>query len=59
VILNGRSFNQYALPLVVLSLVAAVLAALGALGTDIYLASTQWLVVAVYLAVLGIFAKVG
>lgn len=37
------------------SLVAAVLAGIGALGTDIYLASTQWILVAILLAAWGIF----
>ncbi len=36
-----------------LSAVSAFLAGLGALGTDIYLASTQWLLVS---AVLGVWA---
>jgi len=36
-----------------LSVVSVVLAVIGAIGTDIYLASTQWLLVA---AVLGIWA---
>ncbi len=33
------------------SVVATILAAIGATGTDIYLASTQWLLVAVLLGV--------
>lgn len=40
------------------SLVAIVLAALGYLGTDIWLASTQWLLVAAVLALFGVYVKV-
>ena len=56
-VLEGQSFKQYSLPLLFLSLIAALLSAVGALGTDIYLASTQWLLVAIFLAVLAVFAK--
>lgn len=41
-----------------LSLICVILAGIGALGTDIYLASTQWLLVGIFLAVLGIYAKI-
>lgn len=37
------------------SYVATIFAIFGALGTDIYLASTQWLLVAAVLAVWGVF----
>jgi hypothetical protein len=37
------------------SVAAVVLALLGALGRDIYLASTQWLLVAVVLAGWGVY----
>ena len=36
---------------------AVFLAAFGYLGTDIWLASTQWLLVAAVLAALGVYAK--
>ncbi|MBU1931083.1 hypothetical protein KJ965_00095 [Patescibacteria group bacterium] len=39
------------------SLVAVVLAMIGALGYDLYLASTQWLLVSVILATWAVFAK--
>lgn len=39
------------------SIVAVFLAAIGYLGTDIWLASTQWLLVAAVLAALGVYAK--
>jgi hypothetical protein len=41
--------------LVIGSLVAVFFSLVGALGTDIYLASTQWLLVAVVLAVWGVY----
>lgn len=41
----------------VLSGVCVVLAGIGALGTDIWLASTQWLLVAAVLAEFGIYLK--
>lgn len=37
------------------SVIGVVLAALGAMGTDIYLASTQWLLVSITLAAWGIY----
>jgi len=37
------------------SIVSTVLALIGLLGTDIYLASTQWMLVGILLAVWGIF----
>lgn len=40
------------------SLVAVVFSALGYLGVDIWLASTQWLLVAAVLALFGVYAKV-
>ena len=39
------------------SLATVLLAALGWLGSDIWLASTQWLLVAVVLAAFGVYAK--
>ncbi|MEK7061386.1 MAG: hypothetical protein AAB954_01865 [Patescibacteria group bacterium] len=40
------------------SVLSVVLAGLGAMGTDIWLASTQWLLVAAVLALFGIYLKV-
>ncbi len=37
------------------SVMAVILAGIGATGTDIWLASTQWLLVAIFLAVSGVF----
>ena len=37
--------------------VAVLFSAMGYLGTDIWLASTQWLLVAVVLALFGVYVK--
>ena len=39
------------------AVLSVVLAGIGYLGTDIWLASTQWLLVAAVLALFGIYAK--
>lgn len=39
------------------SILAIILSGVGYLGTDIWLASTQWLLVAAVLAGLGVYAK--
>jgi len=39
------------------SVIAVLLAGVGYLGTDIWLASTQWLIVAAVLAAFGVYAK--
>jgi hypothetical protein len=38
-----------------LSIAATVLAAVGALGYDLYLASTQWLLIAAVLGIWGVY----
>jgi len=43
--------------LMVSSALAVVLSAIGYLGTDIWLASTQWLLVAAVLALFGVYFK--
>jgi len=40
------------------AMVAIILSAIGYLGTDIWLASTQWLLVAAVLALFGVYTKV-
>lgn len=45
----------YARVLMAGSVVAVILAGIGAAGTDIWLASTQWLLIAIFLAVAGVF----
>lgn len=39
------------------SVLAVMLSAIGYLGTDIWLASTQWMLVAVVLALFGVYLK--
>ncbi|HLE49020.1 MAG TPA: hypothetical protein VI819_03255 [Patescibacteria group bacterium] len=43
--------------LMVLSFVAVVFSGIGYLGTDIWLASTQWLLVAMVLGIFGVYLK--
>ncbi len=39
------------------ALISVILAAIGYLGTDIWLASTQWLLVAAVLALFGLYGR--
>lgn len=39
------------------ALIAVLLAGVGFLGTDIWLASTQWLIIAAVLTAFGVYAK--
>ena len=41
------------------ALISVILSAIGYLGTDIWLASTQWLLVAAVLALFGVYARMG
>lgn len=41
------------------ALISIILAAIGYLGTDIWLASTQWLLVAAVLALFGVYTRTG
>lgn len=41
------------------SFVSIILSAIGYLGTDIWLASTQWLLVAAVLALFGVYLRMG
>jgi uncharacterized membrane protein len=52
---NNNMFSQV---LMGGALLSVVLSAIGYLGTDIWLASTQWLLVAAVLALFGIYMKV-
>lgn len=51
---NKKVFSQY---LIYGAVVAVLLAAEGWVGADIWLASTQWLLVAAVLALFGIYMK--
>lgn len=44
--------------LIVLSVIAIVLSIIGALGTDIWLASTQWALVAGVLGIWAVYIKI-
>ncbi len=41
------------------AVISVILAAIGYLGTDIWLASTQWLLVAAVLALFGVYTRLG
>ena len=43
--------------LIILAVIAVILAFAGAVGTDIWLASTQWLLVSAVLAIWGVYVK--
>jgi len=49
--------EQFSQPCFYLSVLATILAAIGALGLDLWLASTQWLIVAAVLAVWSIYLE--
>jgi hypothetical protein len=53
---KGRMFSSV---LMSGSVLAVILAAVGYLGTDIWLASTQWLLVAAVLALFGVYTRLG
>lgn len=58
-LVNKSDWQRYSQYLVWAAVVAVGLAALGWLGTDIWLGSTQWMVVAAVLAAFGIYARLG
>jgi len=55
--MNKKDMKMYSQVLMGASLVAVVLSALGYMGVDIWLASTQWLLVAAVLALFGLYLK--
>lgn len=54
---NSSRWETYSQALIMGAILAVFFAALGYLGTDIWLASTQWLLVGGVLAALGVYAK--
>ena len=44
--------------LIYASIICVILAFIGALGTDLWLASTQWMLIALTLAVWGVFVLI-
>lgn len=55
--MKKKDLKKVSQVLVGASVAAVVLSGIGYLGSDIWLASTQWLLVAVVLALFGIWAK--
>lgn len=55
-VLKSR-WDGYSQILIAGAIISVFFSALGYLGTDIWLASTQWMIVAAVLAGLGIYAK--
>ncbi|MAG60075.1 hypothetical protein CMO96_04780 [Candidatus Woesebacteria bacterium] len=56
-IFKKSDWGLYSQILISGSVIAVILGGLGFLGTDIWLASTQWLIVAAVLAAFGVYAK--
>lgn len=50
-------YKKVSVVLMVLAVAAVVMAGVGSLGYDLWLASTQWLLVAAVLALFGVYAK--
>lgn len=57
--LDKKSKAMYSKLLLYLAVIAILLSAVGWLGPDIWLASTQWLLVAAVLVLFGIYLKLG
>lgn len=57
--LDKKSKDMYSQVLIGGSVIAIILSAVGWIGPDIWLASTQWLLVALVLAAFGIYMKLG
>lgn len=53
--MRGKDSLAAAKTLVYGSVVAVVLSVIGMLGTDLYLASTQWMLVGILLAIWGLY----
>lgn len=54
---NIKSKKFWSQLLFLLGAIAAILSAMGAFGFDIYLASTQWILVGIFFAVAGIYVR--
>lgn len=55
--LSKKDMKLYSKALMGGALVAILLAAVGYMGTDFWLASTQWLLVSAVLALFGVYTK--
>ena len=56
--MNKKDMKSLSSVLMAGAFVSVVLSGLGYFGTDIWLASTQWLLVAAVLALFGVYTKV-
>ena len=57
--MNKKDMKMYSQVLIGGSAVSVVLAGIGYLGTDIWLASTQWLLMASVMALFSVYFKLG
>jgi hypothetical protein len=55
--MGKKTYKKVSMVLIVLALAAVAMSAVGYLGYDLWLASTQWLLVAAVLALFGVYAK--
>ena len=55
--MKKKDLGTFSQVLMVISFIAVILSAIGYLGVDIWLASTQWLIVAAVLAMFGVYLK--
>lgn len=56
--MKKKSLEKISNVLMSLALVSVILAGVGYLGFDIWLASTQWLLVTIVLALFGVYLKI-
>ncbi len=56
--MKKKDMRQVSQVLIAGAVIAVVLAAIGYTGVDIWLASTQWLLVAAVLALFGVYTKI-
>ena len=50
--------KQFGDVLIVLAVITVILSIIGALGTDLWLASTQWVLIAAVLSVWAVYVKI-
>jgi hypothetical protein len=55
--LKKKDWRQLSQLIMGAAVIAVVLSAMGYMGTDIWLASTQWLLVAAVLSLFGLYAR--
>lgn len=57
IVVKKKDLATLSQALMIFAFVAVVLSAIGYLGVDIWLASTQWLIVAAVLAMFGVYLR--